>query len=72
MALLKKFDVSTDEFSPESDFDAFFTALGGGSRDSVPEATAGGDDAQFEASEERAAALYRVSDASGAFSWQFK
>ncbi|ENN79901.1 hypothetical protein HUJ04_003671 [Dendroctonus ponderosae] len=54
-----------DEFSPQSDFDTFFKALGGGSRDTVPEATSGGDDAQFETSEERAASLYRVSDASG-------
>lgn len=54
-----------DEFSPESDYDTFFEALGGGSRDAVPDETTGGDDAQFETSEERAAALYRISDASG-------
>lgn len=59
------FGTFPDEFSPQSDFDTFFKALGGGSRDTVPEATSGGDDAQFETSEERAASLYRVSDASG-------
>ncbi|XP_066147749.1 actin depolymerising venom protein gelsolin 1 [Euwallacea fornicatus] len=57
--------VIVDEFSPESDFETFFAALGGGSRSAVPEAAVGGDDAQFESSEERSASLYRVSDASG-------
>lgn len=55
----------SDEFSPQSDFDTFFAALGGGSREAVPEAATGGDDAQFETAEERSAALYRISDASG-------
>ncbi|KAL1516715.1 hypothetical protein ABEB36_000590 [Hypothenemus hampei] len=54
-----------DEYSPQSDFDNFFRALGGGSKNSISEASSGGDDAQFETSEERAAALYKVSDASG-------
>ncbi|CAG9761740.1 unnamed protein product [Ceutorhynchus assimilis] len=54
-----------DEYSPQSDFDTFFSALGGGSREAVPEAATGGDDAQFETSEERAAALFRVTDSSG-------
>lgn len=54
-----------DEFSPESDFDDFFAALGEGSRDEVPEETAGGDDQQFENSEDKAVALYRVSDKTG-------
>ncbi|XP_050312053.1 actin depolymerising venom protein gelsolin 1 [Anthonomus grandis grandis] len=58
--------IIVDEFSPQSDYDEFFGALGGGSRDKVPDATVGGDDAQFETQEERAAALYRVSDSSGA------
>lgn len=33
-----------DEFSSERDFDKFFTALGSGSKDTVPEESAGGDD----------------------------
>lgn len=54
-----------DEYSPQSDFDEFFSALGGGSSESVPDESAGGDDAKFETSEESAAHLYRISDASG-------
>lgn len=54
-----------DDYSPQSDFDTFFTALGSGSRDEVPDESAGGDDAQFETAEEHAAHLYRITDASG-------
>nr|CAH7748112.1 unnamed protein product [Callosobruchus chinensis] len=54
-----------DEFSPESDFEAFFQALGEGSRGSVPEDSVGGDDQQFESNEERQVGLYRVSDKTG-------
>lgn len=54
-----------DEFSPDSDFDDFFEALGEGAKDEVPEDSAGGDDAEFETSEESSVSLYRVSDASG-------
>ncbi|XP_060516326.1 gelsolin-like [Cylas formicarius] len=57
--------VIVDEFSPQSDFDDYFNALGGGSREEVPEESAGGDDQQFETNEERIVTLYRVSDASG-------
>lgn len=59
-----------DDYSPQSDFDEFFAALGGGSRDKVPEEAAGGDDATFETSEEKAVSLYRVSDASGSLKIQ--
>ncbi|XP_019871935.2 actin depolymerising venom protein gelsolin 1 [Aethina tumida] len=54
-----------DEFSPQSDFDNFFKALGEGSQATVPEESVGGDDQQFESNEERVVTLYRVSDASG-------
>ncbi|KAJ8977326.1 hypothetical protein NQ317_018608, partial [Molorchus minor] len=54
-----------DEFSPESDYTDFFEALGEGSKDDVPEDSAGGDDQQFETTEENHASLYRVSDATG-------
>lgn len=55
----------SDEFSPQSDYDNFFEALGEGSRDEVPEESAGGDDEQFENSEDKAVTLYRVSDKTG-------
>ncbi|RZC38446.1 gelsolin, partial [Asbolus verrucosus] len=54
-----------DEYSPDHDFAEFFSALGSGSASSVPDESSGGDDAQFESSQERSVALYRVSDASG-------
>ncbi|KAJ8934876.1 hypothetical protein NQ314_013152 [Rhamnusium bicolor] len=43
----------------------FFEALGEGSKDEVPEESAGGDDQEFESSEESHVSLYRVSDAEG-------
>lgn len=55
----------SDEYSPESDYTDFFEALGEGSRDEVPEESAGGDDQQYENAEEGAVTLYRVSDKSG-------
>lgn len=54
-----------DEFSPDSDFADFFSALGSGSASSVPEESSGGDDSKFETSQEHTVALYRISDASG-------
>ncbi|KAJ8955341.1 hypothetical protein NQ318_003435 [Aromia moschata] len=54
-----------DEFSPESDYEDFFQALGEGSKDDVPEESAGGNDQSFESSEENQVSLYRVSDSSG-------
>ncbi|KAF7272524.1 hypothetical protein GWI33_014685 [Rhynchophorus ferrugineus] len=60
-----------DEYSPQSDFDEFFAALGGGSKDQVPDENVGGDDREFETAEENAVSLYRVSDASGRYSLYF-
>lgn len=60
-----KYGLFADEFSPQSDFDNFFKALGEGSQATVPEESVGGDDQQFESNEERVVTLYRVSDASG-------
>jgi len=57
--------IIVDEYGPQSDYDDFFQALGGGSKDQVPAESAGGDDAKFETSHERIVTLYRVSDASG-------
>lgn len=51
--------------SSQSDVDEFFTALGGGSLNEVPEESAGGDDEQFEKGAEKTATLHKVSDASG-------
>lgn len=54
-----------DEASSDDEIQEFFTKLGSGSPAEVPEESAGGDDQEFEASQERAVTLYRVSDASG-------
>jgi len=54
-----------DEFSTEHEVESFFTALGSGSPASVPEESAGGDDEQFETSQERTVVLYKVSDGTG-------
>lgn len=54
-----------DEFSPEDEYDSYFNALGAGSKDAVPDESAGGDDDLFEKSQEKQIALYKVSDASG-------
>lgn len=54
-----------DEFSSNGDFDKFFTALGSGSKDTVPEESAGGDDQEFERTEEQTVSLYRITDESG-------
>lgn len=57
--------VVADEASSEGEVEEFFTKLGSGSAADVPDETAGGDDEQFESSQERVVTLYRVSDASG-------
>ncbi|XP_075989889.1 gelsolin-like [Anticarsia gemmatalis] len=54
-----------DQYSSDVDVDKFFTALGSGAKDSVPEESAGGDDQAFERSEESSVILSEVSDSSG-------
>lgn len=54
-----------DEASSEDEIQEFFDKLGSGSPSEVPEESAGGDDQEFESSQERTVTLYRVSDASG-------
>ncbi|XP_041983470.1 gelsolin-like [Aricia agestis] len=54
-----------DQYSSEVDTQKFFTALGSGNRDLVPEDSAGGDDQTFEKSEEQVPILSEVSDSSG-------
>lgn len=54
-----------DQYSSEVDIQRFFTALGSGSRDIVPEESAGGDDQAFERNEEQSVTLSEVSDSTG-------
>ncbi|XP_063391915.1 gelsolin, cytoplasmic-like isoform X1 [Cydia fagiglandana] len=54
-----------DQYSTETDIQKFFTALGSGSKDSVPEESAGGDDQAFERSEEQTITLSEISDSTG-------
>ncbi|KAL4703497.1 hypothetical protein ACJJTC_011299 [Scirpophaga incertulas] len=54
-----------DQYSSEVDIQKFFTTLGSGSPNSVPEESAGGDDQTFERNEEQSVILSEVSDASG-------
>ncbi|XP_013196391.1 gelsolin [Amyelois transitella] len=54
-----------DQYSSEVDVQKFFTALGSGARNMVPEESAGGDDQAFERSEEQNVALSEVSDSRG-------
>ncbi|KAK4871750.1 hypothetical protein RN001_015874 [Aquatica leii] len=54
-----------DEFSLPTEIQEFFDVLGHGSPADVPDESTGGDDEQFETSQERTVALYRVSDSSG-------
>lgn len=51
-----------DQYSNDVDTQKFFTALGSGTKDLVPEASAGGDDQAFERNEEQAIVLSEVSD----------
>ncbi|XP_046975986.1 gelsolin-like [Vanessa cardui] len=54
-----------DQYSSEADIQKFFTLLGSGSKDLVPEESAGGDDQTFEKNEEKSVILSEVSDSSG-------
>ncbi|XP_077284313.1 gelsolin isoform X2 [Arctopsyche grandis] len=54
-----------DDYSSDRDFDKFFEALGSGSKNTVPEDSAGGDDETFETSEQQIVSLYRITDESG-------
>ncbi|XP_073966838.1 gelsolin, cytoplasmic-like [Choristoneura fumiferana] len=54
-----------DQYSSETDIQKFFTALGSGTKDSVPEESAGGDDQAFERSEEQTVTLSEISDSTG-------
>ncbi|CAK1553244.1 unnamed protein product [Leptosia nina] len=54
-----------DKYSSEVDIQKFFTALGSGSKDLVPEDSAGGDDQAFERNEENTVSLSEVSDSTG-------
>lgn len=54
-----------DEFSSVADQEEFFTKLGSGSPDTVPDEAVGGDDGEFETKDAAAVALYKVSDAGG-------
>lgn len=54
-----------DQYSSDADVQKFFSSLGSGSRDLVPEDSAGGDDQTFERNEESSVVLSEVSDSSG-------
>ncbi|KAJ2941906.1 hypothetical protein O0L34_g10721 [Tuta absoluta] len=54
-----------DQYSNEVDVQKFFTALGSGNRQLVPDESAGGDDQQFERSEEQSVTLSEISDSTG-------
>ncbi|XP_075989763.1 gelsolin-like isoform X2 [Anticarsia gemmatalis] len=54
-----------DADSKESDFEKFFEALGSGDKDSVAEATEGGDDEEFERGATSEVSLSEISDSSG-------
>ncbi|CAK1592085.1 unnamed protein product [Parnassius mnemosyne] len=54
-----------DQYSSETDVQKFFTALGSGTKDIVPEPSAGGDDQTFERSEEDNVNLSEISDSTG-------
>ncbi|XP_063899286.1 gelsolin isoform X2 [Helicoverpa armigera] len=54
-----------DADSRDSDFEKFFEALGSGDKDSVAEATEGGDDEEFEKGASTEVSLSEISDSSG-------
>lgn len=54
-----------DESATEDEIQEYFSTLGSGSQADVPDENVGGDDEQFEKSEEKETTLYRVSDANG-------
>lgn len=57
-----------DEFCDSSEVARFFELLGSGSADDISDEEDGGDDKEFESSEERTVTLYKVSDSSGSLS----
>jgi len=54
-----------DKYGSENDIQRFFTALGSGAKDLVPDESAGGDDQAFEKKEETSVLLSEVSDSTG-------
>lgn len=54
-----------DQYSSDVDVQKFFTALGSGTKDLVPEESAGGDDLAFEKKEEQTAILSEVTEVGG-------
>ncbi|KAL0275577.1 UNVERIFIED_CONTAM: hypothetical protein PYX00_003389 [Menopon gallinae] len=54
-----------DQAATPEEIEEFFTVLGGGTRKTLPEASAGGDDEKFEKEIDAQVSLYKVSDASG-------
>ncbi|KAH8294598.1 hypothetical protein KR018_000155 [Drosophila ironensis] len=54
-----------DDFSTDSDKQQFFTVLGSGSADQVPEESTADEDGAFERTDAAAVTLYKISDASG-------
>lgn len=54
-----------DETSSPEDVAAFFKDLGSGNRNSLREASTGGDDSDFEKNYDSKIVLYKISDASG-------
>ncbi|CAG5001071.1 unnamed protein product [Parnassius apollo] len=54
-----------DPYSNEGDLDKFFEALGSGDQESVPEATEGGDDEEFERGSTQEVTLSEISDKTG-------
>lgn len=56
----------SDENSSPEDVANFFKELGGGSRTTLRDASAGGDDSEFERNYDAQVVLYKVSDSSGA------
>ncbi|XP_063899283.1 gelsolin [Helicoverpa armigera] len=57
-----------DQYSSDVDVQKFFTALGSGTRELVPEASAGGDDQAFERSEAQSVVLLQLSEMNGKLS----
>ncbi|XP_055902350.1 gelsolin isoform X2 [Eupeodes corollae] len=54
-----------DEHSSNADIDEFFTILGSGSPDDVPDESIAEEDGVFESSDEKSVTLYKVTDDSG-------
>lgn len=58
-----------DEFSTDDEVEQFFTGLGSGNRDAVPDESTSSDDETYENTNE-GVSLYRVSDASGSTKYE--